>query len=155
RAIGDVDTRLRRQIGNVGLQRQCIDVDVDRGFVALGERRRGSAEREMRSVERPLEMRRHANLGLIFEGRKERNAERELLDTVLAGGRSVVEGNRSVVDLDVIERESRRWPFGRRQRLVDQVLYAVTPVAIACERNGRTHELERIEYRRPMHERRR
>lgn len=39
RAAGELDARLRRQIGDVVLERQRVEVDVQRGLGPLGQRR--------------------------------------------------------------------------------------------------------------------
>ncbi len=148
--VRKIDARPGRQIRDVRLERQRVEVDVDRRFAPLREGRGRPAQQEVRAVESALDSRGHANVDLVRQRRQERHADGEVLDPVLAARRPVVECERASVDLDVVERKPGRRAFGRGERLGDQVMNAVASVAVAGERHRRMHELQRVEHRRAM-----
>jgi hypothetical protein len=89
---------------------------------------------------------------LVRQRREERDADVEFLQPVLAPGDTVIEGDGAVVDLDIVEGESGRWPLRGIERAIDQVLDVVASVASARERERGTYESHRVEYGRPSHD---
>ncbi len=65
RAAGQRDARFCRQIDHVVGERQRVDVELDRRLASLGERHRGTTEREVRAVDLAPEPRSDRDVGLV------------------------------------------------------------------------------------------
>ncbi len=71
-----------------------------------------------------------------------------------AASELIVQRDRAILDLDVVERESRRrsrWPRG--EGAVHQVLHVIVAVARTREQYARPSQLDGIEHRRALPER--
>ena len=155
RAAGEIEPRPRRQVGDVGWKLERVEVDVERRFTALRERRRRALQREMGAVERAFHARRDPDIRCVRKRRHERHGDGQSGYLVPAVGEAIVQSDSAVLDLDVVERELRRrprWPRG--QRAVHQVLHVVAPVAPAREQHAWPRQLDGVEHRRAVPERR-
>ena len=154
RAAGESERRLRRQVNDVGWKLERVDVDVERRFTALRERLRRGLQREMGAVDRAFHARRDADIRCVRKRRHERHGDGQSAYLVPAVGEAIVQSDRAVLDLDVVERELRwrpRWPRGQRE--VHQVLNVDAAVARAREQHARPRQLDGIEHRRALPER--
>jgi hypothetical protein len=154
RTVAHHDAARQRHIFGIARQRQCVEVQVELRLLRVLERRRRTAgQRECRAVDRAVESRRHVDLRVVRKARQERNADPDPGNDDFSVVRAIVERHRTVVDLDVVDREVRRRPFRLLPDALDQIVDVVAAIGVAHEVDLRTRQPDRVEHRRALPER--
>ena len=94
-----------------------VQPQLEDGLERILERLGPPLDREGRPVDPDAEPGFDERIDVDRQRRDERHADGELADLVMATGRQIVEGDRQIADVDVVEREARRRRVGRCRRL--------------------------------------
>ena len=123
----------RRQVGQVGLQVERLQLQAGFGLARGIERQCLRARVEGAAIDHEGQLRLHLDLARRRQAAQKRQRQPQLAHLVLPAGRAVVEVDAPVGQLDVVERKARqRRGFGRRRprrQPRQQVVDVVAPLA--------------------------
>ncbi len=112
----DGERQVHRHERQVAREVQLLQPQLEHGLQRILERLGAPLDRERRAVDRHAQAGLDERIQVHRQRRDERNTDAQARDLVVIAGRTVVEDQRGVVDVDVVQREARRRRIRRRGR---------------------------------------